>query len=66
MGIFEFFAIVVVIGVVVYAIHRWVPMPDAFKTVILIAGIILVVWILLAALGLLPTKDYQIPRLGGS
>lgn len=64
MELFQFFLIAVVIGLVIWAIHTFLPIPQQFKTLILWVGIIVVLLILANAVGLL-NYDVQIPRLGG-
>lgn len=62
MGIIEFMVIAVLIGLAIWAIHRFTPIPGQIKTIILWAGIIVIVVMLLSALGLLG-KDWSIPRV---
>lgn len=62
MGIIEYFVLVLVIGLVVWAIHAYTPIPGQFKTLILWAGIIVCVLVLASALGLFGW-DTQIPRI---
>lgn len=62
MGIIEFFLICLVIGFLVWAIHKWAPIPPVFKTIILWAGVIVCIVLLAAAFGLLG-KDIAIPKL---
>jgi len=63
LGIFEFILIACVIGFVVWLVQTYAPIPPVFKTVVLWAGIIVIVLILLKALGIFPSGDYQIPRI---
>ena len=63
MGIIHFFLIVIVIGLLVYLIRRFVPMDEVFKSVVLWAGVAVVVLLLLYALGVLPMGDVAIPRV---
>lgn len=63
MGILEFIIICVVLGLVVYLVNTYLPIPPAIKTVILVAVIIVIVVILLRAMGVLGGVDYQIPRV---
>lgn len=62
MGVIELFVIIVIIGFVVFAIHRWAPIPPAFKTAVLWIGIIVVVLLALNAFGILG-KDVAIPKI---
>lgn len=62
MGIIEFMVIAVVIGLVIWAIHAFTPIPVQIKKVILWAGILVIVLLLLNALGIVG-KDWNIPRI---
>jgi uncharacterized protein YhhL (DUF1145 family) len=62
MGIFAFFIICIVIGLAVWLINTYIPLPAPIKTVILVAAIIVIVVILLQALGVFG-HDIQIPKL---
>jgi hypothetical protein len=62
MGILQFFVICCVIGFVVWMIQKYAPIPQEFKTIALWAGLIVVLFILASALGLLG-HDWMIPRL---
>jgi len=63
MGILEFLTIAVVLGLLVYLVNTYLPIPPQIKTIILIAVILVLVVILLRAMGLLGGVDYQIPRV---
>lgn len=63
MGILEFLLIAVVLGLVVWLVNTYLPIPQAIKTIILIAVVIVLVVILLRAMGVLGGVDYQIPRV---
>jgi hypothetical protein len=63
MGILEFILICVVLGLVVWLVNTYLPIPQQIKTVILIAVIIVIVVILLRAMGIFGGADYQIPRV---
>jgi heme A synthase len=62
MGIVGYLLLVVIVGVLVWAAIRWIPMPEQFKTFLPIAAIVLLILVLVAALGLIPV-DYPMPRL---
>lgn len=64
MGLFEFFVIVVVIGLVVWAIHTFTNIDPKFKLLILWAGIFVCLMLLAQAVGLWG-HDVRIPRIGG-
>jgi hypothetical protein len=64
MGILELFFIIVVIGVVVWAICKWVPMDGDFKTAIKVVGLLVVVLIVLEAFGIFAHfHDVAVPRV---
>lgn len=63
MGLFAFLALCVVVGVVVWAIVTFVPMPAPIKQLVVGAAVVVLVLIFLNALfGL---GDVAIPRIGG-
>ena len=63
MGIIEFIVIAIVLGLVVYLVNTFLPIPPQIKTVILVAVIIVLVLLLLRAMGIFGGADYQIPRV---
>ena len=63
MGILEFIIICVVLGLVVYLVNTYLPLPAPIKTIILVAVVIVIIVILLRAMGILGGVDYQIPRV---
>ena len=63
MGILEFIILCVVLGLVVWLVNTYLPIPQAIKTVILVAVIILLVVVLLRAMGIFSGADVQIPRV---
>lgn len=62
MGIVEFIILAVILGVIVWAVWKFTPIPMPFKQVILWAAIIVLVLLLLHSLGVIG-KDIQIPRI---
>lgn len=62
MGILQFILIAVVVGVVVFLVNTYLPIPAPIKKIILWAAVIVLVLILCAALGLFG-HDIAIPRL---
>lgn len=62
MGILHLLLIIVVIGVVVWLINAYVPIPPQFKKLVLIVGIIAAILIVLSAFGVL-NLDVGIPKL---
>lgn len=63
MGLFEYFILCIVVGVVVYLINAFIPMDVNIKRLITIAAIVVLVLIFLNAMGLFGIRDPQIPRL---
>ena len=63
MGLFEYFILCIVVGVVVYLINAFIPMDANIKRLITIAAIVVLVLIFLNAMGLFGIRDPQIPRL---
>ena len=63
MGILEFIILCVVLGLVVWLVNTYLPIPQAIKTVILVAVIVLLVVVLLRAMGIFSGADVQIPRI---
>ena len=53
MGLFELFLIIIVIGIVVYCVRKYIPMDAEFKQIILVIGVIAVVFITLSAFGVI-------------
>jgi hypothetical protein len=51
-----------IVGVIVWAIHTYIPMPPAFKTAIYIIAVVCVVFYVLSAFGLL-NRDIPVPQL---
>lgn len=62
MGVIQYFFLVMIIGLFVWAIHRFTPIPEQFKQLILWAGVIVCLLVLASALGLFGW-DTPIPRL---
>jgi len=63
MGIIQFILICVVIGLVVWLVNTYLPLPQQIKQLIVVAAVILLVLVLLSAMGLF-SYDIQIPRFG--
>lgn len=62
MGLLQFFILAVVVGLVIWAIWSFTPIPIQIKKLILWTGIIVLVLILLAALGVFG-HDIAIPKI---
>ena len=63
MGIVEFIILCVVLGVIVWLVNKYAPIPQEIKTIILVAVIIVLIVVLLKATGILGGADVQIPRI---
>lgn len=62
MDLVSFILLCVVVGLLVWAVNSYLPIPPPIKTIILVAAVIVLIVILLRALGVLDTS-VQIPRL---
>jgi len=62
MGVFHFILLCAVVGILVFLVTKFVPMPDQIKQVIIWGAVIILVLILLGALGLFQL-DQPIPRI---
>ena len=52
MDLIDFIIVVVVIGLIMYAVNRWVPMPPQIKQFLNIAVVVLlVVWLISMVVG---------------
>lgn len=65
MGIIEFLIIAAVLGLIAWALVSFVPMPQAVKTIIIVAVCLVLVLLLLKATGVLD-HDIRIPRISGA
>lgn len=63
MSIIGFILLCVVLGLIVWLINTYVPLPAPIQTIILVAVIIVLIVVLLNALGIVGLSDTQIPRL---
>lgn len=52
-----------VIGLLVWLIVTYIPMPAGFRKAILIVAVVCVAFVLLRAFGILPIKDVPVPNL---
>lgn len=65
MSLFVLLLIIVLIGVAVYLINRYIPLPRAFQVLVLIVGIVAAVLIALHAFGIgIPGLDVRTPQVG--
>lgn len=55
---------ILVIGILIYCINRFAPIPEVFKQIILWVGIAVVVIVVLQAFGIIDAvRGYRVPRL---
>jgi hypothetical protein len=65
MTIAGFILLVVVLGVVLWLVCTYIPMPQPIKTVLVVAVVIIIVVLLIDALGLFGVLNAPIPRVRG-
>jgi uncharacterized protein YhhL (DUF1145 family) len=63
MGLIEFILLCVVVGLVVWAVNTFLPLPQPIKTIILVAAILVLLFVLLRAMGIFGGADIAIPRV---
>lgn len=56
MDLIQLVVLIAVIGLLVWAIVTYIPMPPMFKNVIIVLAIAVIVWYLLVTFNLLPTN----------
>jgi len=61
MGLFELLIFLAGVGLVAWALTTYIPMSDGIKRLIQIVAIVVCVWILLNAFGLVP-HDVPVPH----
>lgn len=59
----ELIVYIAVIGLIVYGLTTYVPMPAGFKKAIYIVAVVCIAIIVLDAFGLLPIHDVRVPQL---
>lgn len=52
---------IAILGLIVWLVTAYIPMPEGFKRAIYIIAVICVIFILLDAVGLLPLRVYDPP-----
>lgn len=62
MGLIEYLILCVVVGLIVWVIWTFTPIPAQFKKIILWVAVIVLVLVLLNVMGVLG-KDIAIPRI---
>jgi uncharacterized protein YhhL (DUF1145 family) len=63
MGLIEFILLCVVVGLVVWAVNTFLPLPQPIKTIIMVAAVVVLIFILLRAMGVFGGADIAIPRV---
>jgi hypothetical protein len=63
MSIVALFVFICVIGVVCWLITTYVPMPEPFPKLIILAGVLIVILLLLQAFGLLGSLNAPVPHI---
>lgn len=63
MGLIAFLLLVIVVGLLVWAAVRFVPMPQAFQTALPIIALVVLILILLLAIFGGSISDVKIPQL---
>ncbi len=61
MGVIELFVICALIGVAAWALTTYLPMTPGVAKAIQIGAVVIVVWIILSAMGILP-RDVPVPH----
>jgi uncharacterized protein YhhL (DUF1145 family) len=63
MGIIQFIILCVVLGVIVWLVNTYAPIPQQIKTLILVAVVVVLLLILLQAMGIFSGADVPIPKV---
>jgi hypothetical protein len=63
MGIIEFLILCLVLGLILWLINTYAPIPQQIKTIMLVAVVIVLIIVLLRAMGIFSGADMQIPRV---
>ena len=53
MNLLTVILVLVIVGVVLWAINKWIPMDSKIKTILNVAVVVIVIWWLLSISGLL-------------
>jgi hypothetical protein len=64
MGLIHLIVVLVVVGVILWAVNTYIPMDGKIKKILNVAVVIVVILWLLAVFGLLPIGDLRIGRVG--
>jgi len=63
MSLISLILVLVVVGVLLWAINAYIPMQPTIKKILNVAVVIAVVLWLLYAFGVLPARDINIPKI---
>lgn len=63
MGLIAYILLCALVGVIVWAVVTYVPMPQPIKTLIVVVAVVVLILVLLRALGLFDAADVSIPRV---
>lgn len=64
MSLLALFVVLIVIGLFLYCVNRWMPQYPAILTIINVVGVIVALLIVLSAFGILDSlRGIQVPRL---
>lgn len=63
MSLLSLFGAILFVGVIVWLINSFTPIPSQFKTLVLVVGILIVLMIVLSAFGILGSLNVQVPRV---
>jgi uncharacterized protein YhhL (DUF1145 family) len=63
MGIIEFIILALVLGIIVWLINTYAPIPQQIKTLILVAVVVVLLLVLLKAMGVFSGGDVAIPKI---
>ncbi len=64
MSLLGLIVFILAIGVIIWVINKYAPIPAAFKQIILWVGIIVVVILVLQAFGIIDAvRGYRVPRI---
>ena len=62
MGLFELLIFLALLGLIAWALTRYIPMSSGIARLIQIVAVVVGVWVVLGAFGLLP-HDVPVPRI---
>lgn len=63
MTIIGLVVVIIVLGLIAWVVNTYIPIPQAFKTIINIVLIIIALLVVLSAFGLLGSMNQSVPHL---